>query len=168
MSLRSAGSSRSRSTPGTPLQVAVALGSNLGDRHANLEFAVEQLRLLLDDLKVSGFVETAPFGVGPQPAFLNGAAIGTSRAAPRKLLDALLAIEREAGRERPFPGAARTLDLDLILVGDTVLDQPGLQLPHPRFRERRFVLEPLAEVAPAMTDPVTGRTIRDLLAQCKP
>ena len=67
------------------------------------------------------------------------------------------------GRERPFPGAARTLDLDLVLFGDRVVDEPGLQVPHPRFRERRFVLEPLAEIAPELVDPVTGKTVEELL-----
>ena len=75
-----------------------------------------------------------------------------------------MAIEAERGRERPFPGAARTLDLDLILFGDQIIDEPGLIVPHPRFRERRFVLEPLAEIAPEMVDPVTGQTVEELLA----
>ena len=112
------------------------------------------------------FIETAPVGVGPQPPFLNGAAVGTARGTPRRLLDALLAIERDRGRERPFPGAARTLDLDLILFGDAIVNEPELHVPHPRFRERRFVLEPLAEIAPGMVDPVTGRTILELLQRC--
>jgi 2-amino-4-hydroxy-6-hydroxymethyldihydropteridine diphosphokinase len=150
---------------GAARQVAIALGSNVGDRLAHLGFAVSRLEMLLTDLRVSAFFETQPVDVGPQPSFLNGAAVGTSRATPRQMMDDLLAIERERGRERPFTGAPRTLDLDLILVGGAVVDEPGLILPHPRFRERRFVLEPLAEIAPGMIDPVTSLTVSELLAR---
>lgn len=149
-----------------PVTVAIALGSNVGDRRAHLEFAVARLRAIISGLRVSQFVETAPVDVGPQPAFLNGAAVGTACGTPRQLLDVLLAIERGRGRERPFPGAARTLDLDLILFGDAIVDEPGLQVPHPRFRERRFVLEPLAEIAPGFIDPVTGLAVPELLRRC--
>ena len=146
------------------LVAAVALGSNLGDRASHLDYAVSRLRAILGDVRRSTAHETAPVDVpGLQPAFLNAAATGETALSARDLLDTLLAIERERGRERPFHGAARTLDLDLILFGDAVIDEPGLQLPHPRFRERRFVLEPLAEIAPAMVDPVTGKTVAELL-----
>jgi 2-amino-4-hydroxy-6-hydroxymethyldihydropteridine diphosphokinase len=84
------------------------------------------------------------------------------------VLHALQDIERQAGRERPFPGAARTLDLDLILYGATILHEPELELPHPRFRERRFVLAPLAEIAPELRDPVTSLTVSELLARLPP
>jgi len=148
---------------------AVALGSNLGDRRAHLDFAVSRLRLLLDDLRVSRCYETAPVGVpGPQPSFLNAAAVGVARTAPRPLLDALLAIERARDRQRPYANAPRTLDLDLIMFGDAVIDEPGLIVPHPRFRQRRFVLEPLAEIAPELRDAVTGRTIAELLLAVAP
>ena len=86
---------------------------------------------------------------------------------PRTLLEWLQAIEREGGRKRPWPGAPRTLDLDLILYGDRRVAEPGLEVPHPRFRERLFVLEPLAEVAPGWIDPVTGQTISALLQQAR-
>lgn len=146
-------------------RVAVALGSNVGDRRAHLDYAVAALRALLSNLTVSRYYDTVPVGVsGPQAMFLNAAAVGDSALAPPALLAALLAIEAERGRERPYVNAPRTLDLDLILVGSTVLDEPGLVLPHPRFRERRFVLEPLAAVAPELRDPVSGRTVAELLA----
>jgi 2-amino-4-hydroxy-6-hydroxymethyldihydropteridine diphosphokinase len=146
-------------------RVAVALGSNVGDRQAHLDFAVGRLRAILSDMTVSSLIETAAVGVGDQPPFLNGAVVGTSRERPRDVLERLLAIERERGRDRPFGGAPRTLDLDLILFGAAVVSEPGLTVPHPRFRERRFVLEPLAEVAPDLVDPVTGLTVAELLAR---
>ena len=146
--------------------MVVALGSNLGSRESHLEHAVVRLGDILDDLRVSRFLETAPEGVpDEQPPFLNGAAVGWSGADPRFLLDVLQAIELERGRKRPFPGAARTLDLDLILVGDLIADAPPLVLPHPRFRGRWFVLAPLVEIAPDLVDPVTGRTVRESLAE---
>lgn len=119
----------------------------------------------VSELRVSSFHETNPVDVGPgQPTFLNAAAVGVTALSARHTLDALLAIERALGRERPYQGAPRTIDLDVILCGDEVIDEPGLTVPHPRFRHRRFVLEPLAEVAASWVDPVTGRTIEDLLA----
>jgi 2-amino-4-hydroxy-6-hydroxymethyldihydropteridine diphosphokinase len=149
--------------------VAVSLGSNLGDRQAHLDFAVSRLESILAGLRVSRYYETDPLGVpDDQPLFLNAAAVGMSAMNARELLERLLAIERERGRERPFPGAARTLDLDLVLLGDVVASEPDLTVPHPRFRERLFVLEPLAEVAPDLVDPVTGRTMGDLLTLARP
>jgi len=145
-------------------RVAVALGSNCGDRRAHLDYAVSTLRTLLTNLTVSRYYETIPVGVaGPQALFLNAAAIGDTKMSARALLDALLAIEHERGRERPYANAPRTLDLDVILFGDAIVEEPGLQVPHPRFRERRFVLQPLAEVAPDLRDPVSGKTIAELL-----
>lgn len=147
-------------------RVAIALGSNLGDRQAHLEAAVVRLRSLLSDFRVSRFHETEPVGmVGPHPPFLNAAATGVFDGTARTLLAELLAIERERGRERPHPGASRTLDLDLIFFGDERVEAPDLVVPHPRFRDRRFVLEPLTEVAPDWRDPVSGLTVGDLLAR---
>jgi 2-amino-4-hydroxy-6-hydroxymethyldihydropteridine diphosphokinase len=146
-------------------RVAIALGSNVGDRRAHLDYAVSALRALLTNFRVSRYYDTVPVGVsGPQAMFLNAAAVGSTALAPRAILDALLAIEQERGRERPYVNAPRTLDLDLILLGDVVLEEPGLVVPHPRFRERRFVLEPLAAVAPELRDPVSGKTVAELLS----
>ena len=146
-------------------RVAIALGSNLGDRDAHLGGAVAALTSVLAHLHVSSFYETEPGGVTmPQPMFLNAAAVGESTLSAPAILDVLLAIEQGFGRERPHRYAPRTLDLDLILYGDAVIDAPGLTVPHPRFRERQFVLEPLNEIAPDWTDPVTGKTVRELLA----
>ena len=106
-------------------------------------------------------------GVVDQPRFLNGVVVGETSASPRALLDDLLTIERERGRARPFSGAPRTLDLDLVLFGAEQVDEPGLVVPHPRFRERLFVLEPLAELAPDWIDPVSGETISALLQRAR-
>ena len=146
-------------------RVAVALGSNCGDRRAHLDYAVSTLRTFLTNLTVSRYYETIPVGVsGPQALFLNAAAVGDTTMSARAVLDALLAIEHERGRERPYANAPRTLDLDVILFGDAIVEEPGLKVPHPRFRGRRFVLQPLAEVAPDLRDPVSGKTIAELLA----
>jgi 2-amino-4-hydroxy-6-hydroxymethyldihydropteridine diphosphokinase len=150
-------------SPGGPTRVAIALGSNLGDREAHLRYAVDRLSAVLTAVRVSPFIETEPQGVGPQPRFLNGALVGGSQLNARDLLGVLQTIERERGRERPHVGAPRTLDLDLVLFGAEVVDQPGLTVPHPRFRERAFVLQPLAAIAPEMIDPVTRLTVRELL-----
>ena len=150
---------------GRTLKVAIAIGSNLGDRRAAVAFAAERLAAFVSDITLSYPVETEPEGEGleDQPLYLNAVAVGQTTLGPRDMLDALLAIERDYGRQRPYPGAPRTLDLDLILLGDTREDAPGLHVPHPRFRERFFVLGPLAEVAPEMIDPVTGLKVWELL-----
>jgi 2-amino-4-hydroxy-6-hydroxymethyldihydropteridine diphosphokinase len=171
------------------VRVAIALGSNLGDREAHLSFAVAALGRLLRNLTSSSWIETDPSGVGAQPRFLNGAVAGDAALSARALLDELLRLEAERGRVRRHAGdpgkgppgretmppepakLPRTLDLDLILYGDAVIDEPGLVIPHPRFRERLFVLEPLAEVAGDWTDPVTGLTVsalRSRLARRRP
>lgn len=105
--------------------------------------------------------------MGDQPRFLNGVVVGDTALPARSLLDTLLAIEQEAGRERPFKGAARTLDLDLILYGNERITEAGLVVPHPRFRERLFVLEPLAELASNWVDPESGVSISALLQSLK-
>jgi 2-amino-4-hydroxy-6-hydroxymethyldihydropteridine diphosphokinase len=143
----------------------IALGSNLGDRATYLTQGIQALRAsaALSHMLASSFIETEPVGVVGQPPYLNGVIIADTYLEPRPLLDLLLEIEHRFGRVRPFDRAPRTLDLDLIFYGSRVIQEPDLQVPHPRFRERRFVLEPIAELAPDLIDPVTGRTIAELL-----
>ena len=148
---------------------AIALGSNLdssaGDRAASLNLAIEQLRSLGDVMSVSSFFNTAPVGYLDQPRFLNAAVLLETELEPLELLNKLLSIEREMGRDRSKTVAKgpRVLDLDLILLGDLVMQTEALTLPHPAMRDRQFVLEPLAKIAPSMIDPVTGKTIAELL-----
>ena len=145
--------------------VAIALGSNLGDRRAHLDFAIERLRDVLTALHVSSVTETAPVGVpDDQPPYLNAVVVGETALEPDALLEKLMALELERGRERRSFRAARTLDLDIILYGDRVIKTPNIEIPHPRFRTRDFVLRPLAELAPEWIDPVTGKTTSELLA----
>jgi 2-amino-4-hydroxy-6-hydroxymethyldihydropteridine diphosphokinase len=145
--------------------VAIALGSNVGDREQYLKDAVASLAPFVSHLHLSRFIETDPIDMtGPQRRVVNAVATGETALSARELLERLLEIELQLGRTRPHPGAARTVDLDLVLYGDDVIDEPpSLVVPHPRFRQRRFVLDPLADVAPHWTDPITGMTIAELL-----
>jgi 2-amino-4-hydroxy-6-hydroxymethyldihydropteridine diphosphokinase len=146
-------------------RVAIALGSNVGDREQYLRDAVASLASFVSNLHLSRLIETEPIDMaGPQRSVINAAATGDTELPARELLTRMLDIEQQLGRSRPHPGAARTVDLDLILYGNSVIDDPpALIVPHPRFRERRFVLEPLVDVASDWTDPVTGFTIAQLL-----
>ena len=145
--------------------VAIALGSSLGDRDAHLDEAEDRLASLLSGAVASARYETESVGGPPDaPEFLNEVVVGSTLLSPHALLDALHAIEDAAGRERPFVNAPRTLDLDLILYGDFIIDEPGLQVPHARVRDRLFVLRPLADVAGDWVDPVSGQTVEQLLA----
>jgi len=139
----------------------VGLGANLGDREATIRRAAE----LIGAARLSTIRETEPWGYADQPPFLNAVAEVDTELAPRELLDALLGVERELGRERgegPRYGP-RTIDLDLLLYGEETIDEPGLAVPHPHLHERRFALEPLAELDPALTVPGRG-AVTDLLA----
>ncbi len=146
----------------------VALGSNLGDRSAALARAVEGLRATpgIELVSASSMWETDPVGPGPQGPYLNAVVKLRTTLTPRALLDRLLELEREAGRVRTSErNAPRVLDLDLLLHGARRLDEPGLELPHPRLHERAFVLEPLAELAPDLVHPIRGETIAALAAR---
>ena len=137
----------------------VGLGANLGDRERTLREAVDALagEPGIEVVAVSTLRETEPVGVGDQPRFVNGAAELETSLAARELLDRLLALEQRLGRVRiPGEHGPRTLDLDLLLYGDEAIHGPGLTVPHPRLHERRFVLEPLAELAPGLAVPGRG------------
>jgi 2-amino-4-hydroxy-6-hydroxymethyldihydropteridine diphosphokinase len=139
----------------------VGLGSNLGDREGTILVALSRLDRVV---AVSGLRETDPVGFEDQPRFLNGVAALETELPPRALLDRLLEVERSLGRTRDGPRfGPRTIDLDLLVYGDLELDEPGLTIPHPRLHERRFALEPLAELAPELVVPGRG-PVRDLLA----
>lgn len=138
----------------------VGLGSNLGDREKLIRDAAE----LIGARRLSSLIETEPWGYENQPPFLNAAAELDTALTPRQLLDHLLDVERRLGRERiGHRWGPRTIDLDLLLYGDEVVDEPGLVVPHPRLLEREFALRPLAELVPARIIPGSG-TVQDALA----
>lgn len=142
----------------------LSLGSNLGDREANLREAIARLRELGSVSRVSAFYETEPVEVaGQQPWFLNCAAAVETELTPLEFLKSLLAIEHSMGRERTEPKGPRTIDMDIIFFGNEVLDTKELSVPHPAMQHRRFVLAPLAEIAPEALHPVLRRTVRELL-----
>ena len=138
------------------MKVVIALGSNLGDRQATLDGAVDALKQIINVIKVSSYIETDPVGGPEQPDYLNAVLVGESDLEPSVLLSEMQAIELAAGRERLERWGARTLDLDLIAVGDLVMDTEFLTLPHPRAHERRFVLDPWLEVDPQALLPGFG------------
>jgi 2-amino-4-hydroxy-6-hydroxymethyldihydropteridine diphosphokinase len=142
--------------------VAIALGSNLGDRGRNLRQAIEALRGVVDVVRISRVHETGPVDApAGSPRFLNAVLIGHTRLAPEALLDALLLIEKQLGRHRPAPrNAPRTIDLDLILHSANVRRRRELTLPHPRYLEREFVMAPLRELGLPWRDPRTGAALR--------
>ena len=146
----------------------IALGANLGDRERTIRAALADLAATpgVEVVAVSSLVETDPVGYLDQPRFLNGAAALETTLPARELLELLLAVERRFGRAREGvpPQGPRTLDLDLLLYGSARIEEPGLRIPHPRLHERRFVLEPLAELDPSLEVPGKGE-IQTLLAE---
>jgi 2-amino-4-hydroxy-6-hydroxymethyldihydropteridine diphosphokinase len=149
-------------------EVLLGLGANLGDPRRQLAEAVARLGALVEDVRVSSVYRTEPVGHRDQPDFLNLVVRGWTTVAPEELLRGLLAIEGALGRERTFPNAPRTIDIDLLAYGDRVMETAELTLPHPGMAHRGFVLHPLAEVAPKWVHPVLARTARELLSAAGP
>jgi len=147
----------------------LALGSNLGDREANLRDAVR--RLDADDLRItrrSSLYETAPRELLDQPWFLNAAIEIETSLFPLQLLARVRAIERAMGRRREVPKGPRNIDIDILFYARAIIATTELKVPHPRLGKRRFVLEPLEEIAPDFRDPVTGKTAQEMLAALEP
>jgi 2-amino-4-hydroxy-6-hydroxymethyldihydropteridine diphosphokinase len=146
----------------------LSLGSNLGDRAANLREALTQLEAAGRLLAVSAFYETQPVDLPDQPWFLNGVVAIETDKTPRELLNLALQIEAAMGRLRMRLKGARKIDIDVVLFGDRIVDEPGLKIPHPAMHQRRFVLEPLIEIAPKVSHPELKKTARELLAELAP
>jgi len=142
--------------------VYLSLGSNVGDRATNLKQAIERLHSLGEVVAVSSFYETEPVEVTAQPWFLNCVVALETTKMPRQLIAAVLDLEQQMGRRRLQKKGPRTIDIDILLFGNSVIEMPGLTVPHPSMHERRFVLEPLAEIAPEVRHPVLKRTMREL------
>lgn len=143
--------------------VYLSLGSNVGDREANLQQAIEKLGEVGNVLAVSSFYETEPVEFTAQPWFLNCAVAVRTELMPKLFLAKVLAIEQRMGRRRTQPKGPRTIDIDILLFGNSVIHTLGLDVPHVAMHERRFVLEPLAEIAPEVRHPVFKRTVREMM-----
>lgn len=143
---------------------AIALGSNIGDRRGNIAAALQKLRAMLSITRISSVYETAPVGFTDQPDFLNMACIGMTQLPAAALRGELATIERELGRRTTVPLGPRPIDLDLLLYDEAIVDDPECTVPHPGLTSRAFVLVPLAEIAPSLREPRSGKTVQELLA----
>ena len=142
--------------------VFLGIGGNLGDRRATMRLAVELIRAVIDDVRVSSLYETAAWGVTDQPSFLNAVVRGQTELPPLDLLDAMQSIENQLGRVRTQHWGPRAIDIDILLYGSDVIDEPRLTVPHPYMSQRGFVLRPLADLAAGLTLP-DGSLVGELL-----
>jgi 2-amino-4-hydroxy-6-hydroxymethyldihydropteridine diphosphokinase len=154
------------SSPKAMTQAFLLAGTNLGNREENLKFALDSLAKGGTIVRTSPCYETEPVGFSEQPWFINQAIEMETKLTPHALLSLCQGIEAACGRVRTFPNAPRTLDLDILLYGDLVINDDRLVIPHPRLQERRFALEPLARIAPDFVHPVLRKSIRLLLEIC--
>ena len=155
---------RAGSTP-TMTTAYLGLGSNLGDRENNLRMAVSLFRQQVSLLALSSVYETEPWGYIPQPTFLNLVCAVETSLSPQGLLALAQGVERDLGRVSTFRYGPRTMDVDILLYGDEVIETPDIQIPHPLFSERAFVLVPLVEIAPSLVHPALGKSIAKLFKE---
>ncbi len=150
-------------------EIFISLGSNTGARELMLQEALREIALLpVKILSLSGIYETASWGIPDQPPYLNQVIMVSTNQEPSALMQNLLRIEQKLGRIRSGERwHSRTIDLDILFIGNLILQTPALQIPHPRLRERRFVLVPLGEIRPLFRDPVTKKSIQELLRDCQ-
>jgi 2-amino-4-hydroxy-6-hydroxymethyldihydropteridine diphosphokinase len=146
-------------------EVYLALGSNVGDAHGHIKQAIDLLTTILADSRVAPLYLSKAVGYTDQPDFVNTVITGQTDLKPKALLDRLKEIEQQIGRTPTFRHGPREIDIDIIFYGDLVMDTPRLVIPHPSFRERDFVLQPLYDLNPSLIDPVSGQTVKALLAQ---
>ncbi|MDO9513374.1 MAG: 2-amino-4-hydroxy-6-hydroxymethyldihydropteridine diphosphokinase [Elusimicrobiota bacterium] len=148
-------------------EVALSLGSNVGDSYQTLLSSLKDLSRFVDDMKVSSFYRTDPMDMKYQPDFINLVVAGKTSISPDTLLKKVKSVEKKYGRARSIKYGPRTLDIDIILFGSEIVKRDDLVIPHPEFRRRLFVIEPLAEIAPEMKDPVDGKEVREILKEAR-
>jgi 2-amino-4-hydroxy-6-hydroxymethyldihydropteridine diphosphokinase len=144
--------------------VFLALGSNMGDRKALIEEAIERLQPDVELVQLSPLYETEPVGYRDQEWFVNAVGLFRTSLSPQALLEKCLAVEASLKRVRTIKNGPRTIDIDIVFYGEAIIDEPGLHIPHPRMHERRFVLQPLTDIAPNAVHPILHKTITELCA----